>query len=517
MLSSDSKFFKLAPWAHQLESINKCIERKFFALFYDMGAGKSSTIINIARYKYLQNKRILRTIIITPLAVCQQFTDEWEKFGGPKYDKTQVLAVVGGTKAAKLKKIKQHSGNIWVINHDSLNVADLWLAMWNFDPEIIIIDESHRFKNGTARKTKNLLSLIQGKRFEEKKVEVKGKMKIRRKCVEKRPSVPFRFILTGSPILNSPMDIWSQFQILDESIFPGNFTVFRGMFMTDKNDSWKGSQSYFPKWVPKDDCADKLNEIIYSHADRVLKKDCMDLPPFIRTRLEIELHPEEKKHYQQMRDEFVTFLDSNPDNAMIAELAITKALRLQQILCGIFVHDERDDKGRRVITKIKTNRIKVLKETLQDLITVEEGAVHGPKIIIWTVFQDTYDDIGNLCEDLKIPHVFITGRQSQKQKEESMRSFREDPETRIAICNQAAAGTGINLTSSSYSIYYSKNYNLEHDEQSEARNYRGGSEIHESVTRIDLVAPGTMDEIILESLEGKASMAATILKIRDRI
>jgi len=60
-------------------------------------------------------------------------------------------------------------------------------------------------------------------------------------------------------------------------------------------------------------------------------------------------------------------------------------------------------------------------------------------------------------------------------------------------------------------VYYSRGYNLEHDIQSEARNYRGGSEVHKKVTRIDIVAPGTIDEIVLEALANKISNAEKIL------
>ena len=92
-----------------------------------------------------------------------------------------------------------------------------------------------------------------------------------------------------------------------------------------------------------------------------------------------------------------------------------------------------------------------------------------------------------------------------------MDEFRNDPEIRVIICNQAAAGVGINLIEASYSIYYSKNFSLEHDLQSGARNYRGGSEVHEKVTRIDLIAENTIDELVNEALSNKQNISDRIL------
>jgi SNF2 family DNA or RNA helicase len=85
------------------------------------------------------------------------------------------------------------------------------------------------------------------------------------------------------------------------------------------------------------------------------------------------------------------------------------------------------------------------------------------------------------------------------------------------IANQKAGGVGINLVEASYSIYYSKSFSLEDDLQSEARNYRGGSQMHHRVTRIDLVARGTIDELITSSLANKQDVSQTILDWRSKI
>jgi len=84
---------------------------------------------------------------------------------------------------------------------------------------------------------------------------------------------------------------------------------------------------------------------------------------------------------------------------------------------------------------------------------------------------------------------------------------------RVAVCNPGTAGIGVNMVESSYSFYYSKNFNLGHLLQSEARNYRAGSERHPKITHVHLCASGTIDEEIISKLQGKEMTALKILDL----
>jgi SNF2 family DNA or RNA helicase len=105
----------------------------------------------------------------------------------------------------------------------------------------------------------------------------------------------------------------------------------------------------------------------------------------------------------------------------------------------------------------------------------------------------------------------LTGEQDKKEKDKTMEDFENDPDVRVCIGNQSV-GIGVNLVSSSVSIYYSKGFNLAHDIQSEARNYRAGSERHASITRYDLICPATLDEQVNEALRNKKEIGAQLLK-----
>jgi DNA excision repair protein ERCC-6 len=211
---------------------------------------------------------------------------------------------------------------------------------------------------------------------------------------------------------------------------------------------------------------------------------------------------DQAKMYRSMEKDFVAYLNGE---ACIASIALTKALRLQQIACGFFMNDEGE-----VVRYAKNPRLDALKEVLEQICP-------GSKAIVWATFRGSYDDIASVCDSLKLSHVSLYGGMSDKQRQESIDSFQTDPNVHVMIANQAAGGTGVNLTAASYSVYFSRSWNLEHDAQSEARCHRGGSEVHEKITRVDLVCPGSIDEEILNALSRKENLANNILKLKDRL
>ena len=131
------------------------------------------------------------------------------------------------------------------------------------------------------------------------------------------------------------------------------------------------------------------------------------------------------------------------------------------------------------------------------------------------MFKENYKHIAKACNDLDLKYVEVTGETSSKDKVKAVDSFNTDANVRVYISNPQASGLGINLVSSSYSIYYNRNFSLEADIQSEARNYRAGSEIHEKITRVDILCKDSLDEVILTSLKEKSDISTKILSLRN--
>jgi SNF2 family DNA or RNA helicase len=216
----------------------------------------------------------------------------------------------------------------------------------------------------------------------------------------------------------------------------------------------------------------------------------------------VELHVKAREHYEELESQFVTFLDNG--GAASVDLAVTKLLRLQQICSGVLKEDDVDDAH-----DIQCSKYSALEEFLESI-----GKEH--KVIIWSNWRSTYDRIAEVCDSLKLEHVRIVGNQTAIHRQAAIDAFNRDPKVRVCIANQAAGGVGIGLQAASYAVYFSKSYNLEHDLQSEARNYRGGSEIHAKVTRIDLITEDTIEEDIDDALSGKKSLQELLLNFRQR-
>lgn len=466
--------YKIKPWGHQLIAIDRAKSLDEFALFLDMGTGKTSTAINILRHKMMQEKRAMRTLIFCPVVVCENWRREFKM-----HSKITGVVVLSGSQAQRVEKFKKETAlgsTVFVTNYEALHMENLYKEFMNWRTEILICDESHRAKNPAAKTTKKLINIADFTKY--------------------------RYILTGTPILNTPMDIWSQFRILDKGeSFGSNFFAFRNRWFYDKNAGMP-SHKYFPDWKPQPGLDKAFNELIYRKAMRVTKQECMDLPPMLRQKIYVSMDKKQEKIYREMEEDFLTFLDGK---AVTASMALTKALRLQQIVSG-FVKTVEDKE-----TPFDNNpRLTALGDLLEDL-----APAH--KVIVWANFRQNYRDIKGLCTSLKLEFAEVHGEVSAKERQVNVDRFQSDPACRIMIANQSAGGEGVNLTAASYCIFYSRDFSLKNDLQAEARNYRGGSEIHEKITRIDLVCRDTIDEHILEALAKKIDISENILSLKDRM
>lgn len=490
--------FLIKPWAHQLEAIEAAgvtpnCRFSDMALFFEMGTGKTGTMINVLRKHFTYRKRIARTLILGPVIVVRNWAREFGVHS--KIPQGTIIQLTGSQK----KRIKDFhkavtdpryqtltEGRIIITNYEAMEMDDLLAEIHRWRPEILICDESQRLKNHQSARAQ--------------------------KVVEFADRADHRYILTGSPILNSAMDIFNQYRILDSGeTFGKNFYEFRGRFFQDVNAGMP-SNVHFPLWAPRPETYEQLNRLIYKKAIRKLKIECLDLPPLVKQIIPVEMGVEQARIYSDMRKDYLAWVkehDGSPEpRAVVAQMALTKALRLQQIVSGYVKTED----GKEI--EIKDNpRLKALKQLLEDL-TPEH------KVIVWATFRNNYAAIAAVCKLLKIGFVELHGGITTAEKNKAIEQFQTDRKCRVIIANQKAGGIGVNLVEQanivnkgqcSYSIFYSKNYSLDDDLQAESRNHRGGAEVYDKVTRIDLVAPGTIDELILEALAKKQNIADQVL------
>lgn len=473
-------------WQHQVDGIRLGVANDDFMLAFEQGTGKTRTLIEILRRRYADKGALMKTLIFAPIIVCDNWKKEFALYSKIKPEDILVLTQSGKRRTQELIKAcgdDLRHARIVVTNYQATLMPDFYMHLRDWCPEIIVCDESQRVKNHEAKTSKLVASICD--------------------------LAKHRYLLTGTPILNSPADIFMQYRIMDGGItFGKNFYTFRAKYFVDMNDAFKGKAHYFPKWVPRYNTMSELNDRIKNKSLRVLAKDCIDLPELIVQDIPVTLSRQQEKMYEEMKQDFLTFLKDKEGNmnAVVAELAVTKAMRMQQIVSG-FV---KDDSGN-IHHLDDVPRLSVLEELLDDL-------TPNHKVIVWAVYHENYKAIAKLCDKIGVKYVELHGGVDNKQRIEAMDNFRNDDSIRVAIANQRAAGIGVNLIEARYAIYYSKGYSLEDQLQSETRNFRGGSsKLHSSVCRINLVAQGTIDQVINDALTNKLKVSQAIIDNKEKL
>jgi SNF2 family DNA or RNA helicase len=481
MNPSEVLSFKRPLLAHQRAAIDRFAEERHMALLWEAGAMKTTTAIGWLRWKYRLHQDVLRTLIVSPVATLYNWRDEFV-LNSPEKVHSQVLVpykkgkrtTYSGVERAQL--IKTENKRIVVLNPESFDPRNTVMlsALKEFAPQVAIVDEADGFKSYNSKRLKGLLSITD--------------------------NAYYRAIMTGTPILNSYLDIWAQWRILDCGDALGtSFFAFRERYFEDKNVKWKGKPKYFPDYRPKEGIENEIAKILERKASRKKKSECLDLPPQVFEIDRVELSPDQEKAYRQMEEEMLAQIR---DGTCAAVNALSQVNRLLQILAG-FLPVQGDDSGEKSLALFHdTPRIQRLRYRLEQLIPEH-------KVIVWATFSASYVLIRSLFRELDIEFSEITGESKDHHGEKER--FQTDPKCRAMLANPQAGGIGINLQQASYSIYYSRNYSLRQREQSLARNYRGGSEIHEQITVIDIVAQGTLDEDVLAALLRKQQFSDNIL------
>ena len=467
--------FKTKPYAHQKLALKKSWAEKTYALFMEMGTGKSKVLVdNIA---ILYNTAAIRgALIVAPKGVYKNWYDIEIPVHLPDHVKhSKVLWEPTSSKKKQLELDtlfdKKKELKVLIMNVEAfstpkgLQFAKKYLSLFN-GRALFGIDESTTIKNPTAKRTKSILQL--------------GNL------------VTYRRILTGSPVTKSPLDLYTQCMFLDKKhLGLDSYYSYRARYAHMVKRNFGGRQvQIIDSYRRLDELAGKLDHFSY----RVLKEDCLDLPPKIFTTRIVELSTEQKEQYVMMKKAAIA---EHKGKLMSSATALTTLLRLHQITCGTFKADDG------TVTPIKNNRITALMDCLAEI----EG-----KAIIWATYRE---DLKNIVTALKKAYgeastVEYHGGVDATLRQDNIAQFQDvKGPTRFFVGNAQTGGYGITLTAANTVIYYSNNYDLEKRLQSEDRAHRIGQT--GSVTYVDLVAEKTIDERIIKSLKDKVNIANEIM------
>ena len=465
--------FKTRPYAHQRKAWELSRDKDEFALFMDMGTGKSKVIIDTIAYLY-DKGRIDSVLIVAPKGVYQNWIRNEIPTHLPDHIVTQIAAWYASPKKEQAKAIQDilkttHDLRVFVMNVEAFSsskgVKFAEAFMRCAGNCMMVVDESTTIKSPKASRTKQVIRIgIQAK---------------------------YRRILTGEPVTRSPLDLYTQFQFLNPVCLGfSSYYSFRNRYSIII-DMKAGTRTF--KKVVGFQRLDELSEQIKQFSYRIKKEKCLDLPPKTYTYRYVELTPEQKKVYKSISDNAVAFLDGK---VLSVDNALTALLRLHQVTCGHYTSD--DDET----ILVPNNRITELLQCIEE----------GPnKVIIWaTYIQDILAITAALRKEYGDESlVQYYGAVSIDERNDAIERFQKDPETRFFIGNPQTGSMGITLTAADTVIYYSNSYNLEHRLQSEDRAHRIGQD--KNVLYVDLVCDKTVDKRIIKALKDKKNIAEQIM------
>ena len=427
------------PHGYQQQMIEYIATHPVAALFLDMGLGK--TVITLTAIKNLMydSFEVKKVLVIAPLRVARDTwpneIEKWNHLQDLRY------SVVVGNQIERQSALKQEV-EIYIINRENVT----WLiekSGYQFDFDMVIIDELSSFKSHAAKRFKSLLKV--------------------------RPFIERIVGLTGTPSSNGLMDLWAQFRILDKGERLGRFiTHYRQRYFDPDQRNGMVIYSYKPKPEAEEAIYNQIEDITVS----MKAEDYLDMPDFITNEVVVRLSDKERKVYDEMRKEMIVEVKDKEIDAINAASLSNKLL---QMASGS-VYDEQKESVWLHDRKL---------DALEDLVE----AANGKPLLVVYWFKH---DLTRITQRFDVKVL-----KTQKDFQDWNKGL-----IPIALIHPASAGHGLNLQAGgSTLVWFSLTWSLELYQQTNARLYRQGQK--ESVVVHHIITEDTIDEDVMKALRLK--------------
>lgn len=465
------------PYSHQIKAQLLSRGAEAFGFLMEFGTGKSKTILDEWSWLVSQNES-KDLIVVAPAGVYRGWQKEIETHLAPDLLEKTVVALWVSGGGAKIKRgleavlAEFKRPRILLVNAEALSTAtkaaDVISEIMSHKQTMLVVDESTLFRNVSASRTKTLLDLSNHARY--------------------------RRIATGLPTPRSPLDLYGQFAFLDWRIIgQRTYFGFRARYAVLKAMNFGGRPRPTQVVVGYRNL-DELRERIAPHVFRVQKDDCLDLPAKVYERRDVNMSAEQTRVYEELRRNATAQLTDTEH--VTATNIMARRLRLLQVASG-FIKDEEGKEH-----QLPNARMRALLDLLDE--TPGKAIIYAPWIILledlWATLRKEFG-----AEAI----VRFWGAVRPEEREEAVARFQGDPGTRYIVANPSALGRGRTLTEASLIVYYANGDDLEVRLNSEDRPHRIG--LKHSLSIVDLVSPGTVQESQLAAFRAKMDLAATVM------
>ncbi len=469
-----------------------------YALFMEQGTGKTPVIIAHVCNAAVKMSRKYRAIVVCPNNVRLNWKNEFAKFSTVP----GMVTVLRGSDIVRAKQLLDAFSlppdmqyTVVVCSYDTVPAEwdRLKLIKWDF----AVLDESHYIKTPTTRRFKFACKL--------------------------RDRSTQRAVLTGTPITNSVLDLYAQFEFLGAG-YSGfrswkNFRAFYGKFRQTENGYRQliGSQN-----LPF--IQERLARVAFLIS---LDEALPNLPEKLYDVVEVEMGAKQAKLYETLRKELVIEIEndmaSTKSRQLVVSNVLTKLLRLAQITSGFITWDAVHSDEGETLQESVVERIEGETKLLA-LMEILRATKPNEKTIVWACWVSDIRAITDAVRGIGLRCVTYYGATSEAARQQAVEAYNYDPLTQVWVGSPAAGGVGLNLlghppeqaetyeTNTTHEIYYSQNWSPTARSQSEARAHRKGTRVPVRIT--DLCVPGTIDEEIRARVLEKKIDALKITDLR---
>lgn len=448
-------------YQHQKQMIERMLKTKRTAVWAEMGTGKSAATLKAFEQLKIKDYNY-KMLIVAPNHLKHNWLREVQL-----WTPRMRARIVEGTPADKAKAIASEF-DLLIINYESFRIYADEIAKRKC--QVMVCDESQSLAGRKSSQTKEAWAY-------------------RRKV-----NPEYIWLLSGTPVRNTFDDFYGQYRLImpdapefrTHSVFENQYLI-KGGYMSYKVIGHKNE--------------DHFRRVTDPVTIRLRKDDCLDLPEKIYEIIPVEMSEAQAKAYEQMRKESVLLLEG-ADEAMVAQMAVTQLMRLQQICNGFCGNvTEEGDHETHVIDDMPP-KLKMLLELVGDMVH------NNQQVIIWSQFRY---DIAKIVAELR--HIGIScepinGEVAGTRRDDAIMSFQKGDIDVLVVQNSITSG--FNATAASNVIYYGNSYSYANRMQSEDRAHRIGQT--KRVLYLDFITVGTVEQKIKRILEQKASVASIIDK-----
>ena len=401
------------PFDHQVSTASfLTLHQKGFC-FNEQGTGKTASAIWASDFLMKQGI-INRVLVVCPLSIMDSaWRDDLFTFATHR-----TVSVAHGS-ADKRKKIVQEGSDYVVINYDGVGIVLDELKKGGFD--LIIVDEATHYKNAQTRRWKLLRQLVHDDTW--------------------------LWMMTGTPAAQNPTDAYGLAKLVNPYKVPRFFGAFKDMVM------FKVSQF---TWKIRADATDIVYRVLQP-AIRFTKEECLDLPPMIYTKRQVELTAQQKKYYKELKTKLVLDITGEQITAVNAAVTLNKLL---QISAGAIYTDEGD-----VLEFDINNRYKVLREVIDE---------SSQKVLVFVPFKHAIDILTDKLRSEGITTEVIRGDVPAHKRTHIFKQFQEDDNPQVLVIQPQAAAHGVTLTRANTVVWWGPTSSLETYDQANARVHRSG-------------------------------------------